>query len=108
MASRMAFSLTSPNFFLEAFQRHHCFGHHAMAAGAADVIIKSFHDVASTFHVADIAHGNNYAVFDQPRRNAPIDPFDLQAKFGHLRDNVLALDLAHVNDRDPVIQAASG
>src|SRR2546422_4682214 len=49
---------------LETVERHNGFGHGTVAASAADIVVKLFHDVAGALDVADIAHANHHAVID--------------------------------------------
>ena len=79
-----------------------------MAAGAADVVVEFLHDLASTFDVADVTHGNDDPVFDQAGDDSPFNALDLQTKLRHLRNNVFAIDLAHVNHGDAVVQLKPG
>src|SRR4029453_1988549 len=90
--------------FLETIQRDHSFGHRAMAAGAADVVVELLHDVTGAPDVADIAHGDDHAILDQSGYHSPLDALDVQTKLRHLRDNILSVDLAHVDHGHPVIQ----
>src|SRR6476646_1930076 len=90
-------------FFFEAVNGNDGFGHGAMTAGAADIVVKPFHDVAGAFDVTDVAHGNNHAIVDQARDNTPVHVFNLQAKLGHLRNDVFAIDFAEVNYREAIL-----
>src|SRR5687767_2443668 len=90
--------------FLETIQRDDCFGHGAMTAGAADVVIELLHDITGAFDVADVAHRDDHAVLDQRRYHSPLHPFDMETKFRHLRNDVLAIDFTHVDHSDSVVQ----
>src|SRR5512132_1311456 len=94
--------------FYETIQRDHSFGHRAMAAGAADVVVELFHDITGALNVTDIAHRYHHAIFDQARYDSPLDPFDVQTQFRHLRNAILAVDLAHVDYGDAVVQLQAG
>src|SRR5882672_5804410 len=94
--------------FFETIQRDHSFGHRTMAAGAADVVVELFHDFTGALDVTDIAHGYNHAIFDQARYDSPLNAFDVQTKFRHLRNDILTVDFAHVDYGDPVVQLQAG
>src|SRR5207244_13594751 len=95
-------------FFFESIQRDHGLSHGPMAAGAADVVVEFLHDLAGTFDVADVTHGNDDPVFDQAGDDSPFNALDLQTKPRHLRNNVFAIDLAHVNHGDADVQLNPG
>src|SRR5215208_2785650 len=84
--------------FSKTLEWHHGLGHGPVSAGAADVVVKPFHNLAGAFDITDIAHRNHHAVLDQAGYDSPFDPFDMQAELGHLGDHIFAVNLAHMND----------
>src|ERR1043165_1983612 len=95
-------------FFLEAIQRHNSFGHGAMAAGAADIIVKPLHDLAGALDVANIAYRDHDSIIRYAGDDCPLYPFDLQAELRHLRNDILAFDFAQMNDRYALVQLEPG
>src|SRR5438093_669341 len=87
----------------KAVERNHGFGHSAMAAGAADFVEKTLHDISGALDIANVAHRDDDTVVAQTGDDAPLHAFDLQAKLRHLGNDIFSFDLSHVDDRDTVI-----
>src|SRR5205807_9979076 len=76
------------------------FCHRSVAAGGADIAEGFLQDAACGSHVSDISNGDDVIRFEDAAHECPLDSFKRQAEIRHLRNQIVALDAAEIDECD--------
>src|SRR2546422_4418645 len=72
--------------------------HRSVPAGGTDVAESFLEHAARSAHVSDVANGDDVIRFVDAAHEGPLDSFEGEAEVRHLRDKIVALHAAQVNE----------
>ena len=95
-----AAALIGAELLLKRFERDDGLGHGAVAAGAADVVEPTAHEVAGVPRVTEVTHTHDEGVVDDAGDDGPLDVLELQVEVRDVGNEILARRLAQERAED--------